>query len=53
MVAAHRRWAAELLHLWFHRLRPAQWFGRSDAATVLRLGRFPHRNAVLARRSAP
>lgn len=26
MVAARRRWAAELLHHWFHRLGPAQWF---------------------------
>ncbi|MDG2002923.1 MAG: DUF924 domain-containing protein [Novosphingobium sp.] len=29
MSAATRPWAAQLLHLWFHRLRPAQWFGRN------------------------
>jgi uncharacterized protein (DUF924 family) len=26
LAAARRRWAAELLHLWFHTLRPADWF---------------------------
>ena len=26
MAAAHRRWAAELLHFWFHRLKPRDWF---------------------------
>ncbi|MFM5906979.1 MAG: DUF924 family protein [Novosphingobium sp.] len=31
MAAARRRWAAEMLHFWFHELTPAQWFGRSDA----------------------
>ena len=37
MALAQRRWAAELLHFWFHRLRSPQWFGRSDAVdTALR-----------------
>ena len=27
MAAAPRRWAAELLHFWFHRLSPGDWFG--------------------------
>lgn len=31
MAAAPRRWAAELLHFWFHRLRPADWFRSSPA----------------------
>ncbi|WEK45266.1 MAG: DUF924 domain-containing protein [Candidatus Andeanibacterium colombiense] len=26
MAAAPRRWAAELLHFWFHRLGPDDWF---------------------------
>lgn len=26
MSAARRRWAAELLHFWFHRLTPRDWF---------------------------
>lgn len=42
MAAAHRPWAAELLHFWFHHLRPDQWFGRNahvDAALRRRFGR--------------
>jgi uncharacterized protein (DUF924 family) len=31
LAAAPRRWAAELLHFWFHALTPADWF-RPDAA---------------------
>ena len=31
MALAKRRWAAEILHLWFHQLTPLQWFGRSEA----------------------
>ena len=42
MTAAHRPWAADLLHLWFHQLRPKHWFGRNDAV-----------DALLARRFAP
>ena len=41
-MAAPRRWAAELLHFWFHRMRPDQWFGRDDmcdAALRRRFGR--------------
>jgi len=26
MAAAQRRWAAELLHFWFHTLGPRDWF---------------------------
>ncbi len=26
LAAARRRWAAELLHYWFHTLRPGDWF---------------------------
>jgi uncharacterized protein (DUF924 family) len=26
LAAARRRWAADLLHFWFHSLRPADWF---------------------------
>jgi uncharacterized protein (DUF924 family) len=36
MTAAPRRWAADLLHFWFHALGPADWFGGSadvDAAS--------------------
>ena len=30
MAAAPRRWAAELLHFWFHKLKPRDWFGGGD-----------------------
>lgn len=29
MAAAQRPWAADLLHFWFHSLRPSDWFGRN------------------------
>lgn len=29
MTAAPRRWAADLLHFWFHELGPEDWFGGS------------------------
>lgn len=51
MAAAHRRWAAELLHFWFHRLRPAQWFGRSDAVDAALRRRFAGELAMLRRQS--
>lgn len=43
MSAAQRPWAADLLHFWFHELRPNQWFGRSsvvDRALRDRFGRW-------------
>lgn len=42
MAAARLPWAADLLHYWFHELRPDQWFGRNalvDAALRRRFGR--------------
>lgn len=30
MALAGRRWAAELLHFWFHELTPADWWGGSE-----------------------
>lgn len=42
MTAARQAWAADLLHFWFHKLRPAQWFARDDAV-----------DAALRRRFAP
>lgn len=42
MAAAPRRWAAELLHFWFHELREADWFRtdpRIDDALRRRFGR--------------
>lgn len=42
MAAPQRRWAAEILYVWFHQLRPRDWF-RSTAAI----------DAMLARRFGP
>ena len=42
MAAPQRRWAAELLHFWFHELRPRDWFApdaRVDAALRRRFAR--------------
>jgi uncharacterized protein (DUF924 family) len=42
LAAAQRRWAAELLHFWFHKLRPRDWFmpdPRVDAELRRRFGR--------------
>jgi uncharacterized protein (DUF924 family) len=40
MTAAPRRWAAELLHVWFHELGPAQWWGGSDEVDAMLRRRF-------------
>ncbi|MDE2405760.1 MAG: DUF924 domain-containing protein [Sphingomonadales bacterium] len=40
MALAQRPWAAELLHVWFHRLRPAQRFARDDAVDAMLARRF-------------
>jgi uncharacterized protein (DUF924 family) len=40
MAAALRPWAADLLHVWFHQLRPHHWFGRSDTVDALLTRRF-------------
>src|SRR5690606_12446362 len=40
MTAAPRRWAADLLHLWFHTLGPADWFGAGAEVDALLRRRF-------------
>ncbi|KLE34150.1 DUF924 family protein [Aurantiacibacter luteus] len=40
MSLAPRRWAAELLHVWFHRLRPADWWGGSARVDAMLERRF-------------
>lgn len=62
MTAARLPWAADLLHFWFHELRPDQWFGRNaqvDQAlrrrfgrTLARLGRRPPREFLRDRLTA-
>ena len=42
MAAVRLPWAADLLHFWFHELRPDQWFGRNahvDEGLRRRFGR--------------
>ena len=50
MALVPRRWAADLLHVWFHRLRPPQWFMRDDAVDALLRRRFAPLLTGLARR---
>ena len=52
MAAAPRRWAAELLHFWFQRMRPGQWFGH-DAAADEQLRRRFARDLSMLRRQPP
>ena len=52
MTAARTAWAAELLHFWFHELRPRQWFGRSDALDEALRRRFGPVLAMQAHRQA-
>lgn len=52
MAAAPRRWAAELLHVWFHILGPKQWWGGSDAVDAMLRRRFGRDLAALGGRPA-
>ena len=52
MAAARRRWAAELLHFWFHTLRAEQWFGRNDGVDSALRERFECDLVALRRRPA-
>jgi uncharacterized protein (DUF924 family) len=47
MALARRRWAAEILHFWFHELTPAQWFGRNDRVDAALRRRFARDLAAL------
>ncbi len=46
-VSARRRWAADLVHVWFHALAPADHFRRSDAVDALLRRRFAREWAML------
>lgn len=50
MAAAQRPWAADLLHFWFHELRPDQWFGRNAVVDDALRRRFGRWMTALARR---
>lgn len=52
MAAAPRRWAAELLHLWFHTLGPADWFGGAAEVDALLRSRFAREWHALRHRPA-
>jgi uncharacterized protein (DUF924 family) len=52
LAAAQRRWAAELLHVWFHTLRPADWFRVSPAVDEMLRKRFAADLAMLRARRA-
>lgn len=52
MAARQRRWAAEILHHGFHRLRPLDWFRPSPAIDAELHRRFARELAMLARQSA-
>lgn len=53
MAAPQRRWAAELLHFWFRKLRPRDWFTPDPRVDSLLRRRFEHELAWLAARPAP
>lgn len=52
MTAAPRRWAAELLHFWFHHMPQRQWFARDDALDAALRRRFGVELAALRKRPA-
>jgi len=52
MTAAPRRWAADLLHLWFHTLGPADWFGGGAEVDALLRRRFAREWQALRHRPA-
>ena len=52
MAAARRRWAAELLHFWFHTLHAEQWFDRHEVVDSALRKRFARVLAALQRRPA-
>jgi uncharacterized protein (DUF924 family) len=52
LAAPQRRWAAEILHLWFHELKPRDWFAPNPAVDALLRRRFARELASLRTRPA-
>lgn len=52
MTAASRRWAAELLHVWFHECGPDDWWGGSASLDAMLRTRFAHDLSMLGSRPA-
>jgi uncharacterized protein (DUF924 family) len=50
LAAAQRRWAAELLHYWFHTLHPRDWFRPGEAVDSELRRRFARDLAMLRTR---
>lgn len=50
MAAPQRRWAAELVHFWFHDLKPRDWFAPDPAVDSTLARRFKRDLAALRRR---
>ncbi len=50
MARTSRPWAAEILHFWFHELKPRRWFGRDDALDAALRRRFGRELESLAAR---
>jgi uncharacterized protein (DUF924 family) len=53
LAAPQRRWAAELLHFWFHELAPRQWFAPDPHLDAMLRRRFWRELRSLRRRPAP
>ena len=49
---ASRRWAAELLHVWFRELGPGDWYSGSDAVDAMLRRRFARELGSLSSRPA-
>jgi uncharacterized protein (DUF924 family) len=52
LAAPPRRWAAELLHVWFHKLAPPQWFAPEPRVDAMLARRFARELASLPGRPA-
>jgi uncharacterized protein (DUF924 family) len=52
LAAPHRRWAAELLHFWFHKLGPGVWFAPDPRVDAVLRARFGRELSALAARPA-
>lgn len=52
MAAPQRDWAAELVHLWFHTLRPRDWFAPNSRVDSLLRRRFERELTALRLRPA-
>jgi uncharacterized protein (DUF924 family) len=52
VATLQRRWAAELLQVWFHKLRPRDWFAPNPEVDAMLRRRFARELAALRRRPA-